>query len=85
VDRVETWRIIATVLLAIAGLPLVLAVMAKTRDRVNSSGQVALSGLVTFTVLAVVAVLTLTVLPGLATWIIVALVAAAVSVMMLAS
>lgn len=84
-DRVETWRIIATVLLAIAGLPLVLAVMAKTRDRVNSSGQVALSGLVTFTVLAVVAVLTLTVLPGLATWIIVALVAAAVSVMMLAS
>ncbi|MFD9888210.1 hypothetical protein [Amycolatopsis sp. NPDC059027] len=81
----ETWRIVATVLLAAAGLPLVLAVMAKTRDRTNSSGQVALSGVVTLTVLAVLAVLMLTVLPGVATWVIVAVVAAAVSVMMLAS
>lgn len=81
----ETWRIVATVLLAVAGVPLVLAVMAKTRDRVNDSGQVAISGAVTLTGLIVVAVLTLTVLPGLATWIVVALVAAAVSVMMLAS
>ncbi|WP_020664157.1 hypothetical protein [Amycolatopsis benzoatilytica] len=81
----ETWRIIATGLLAAAGLPLVLVVMAKTRDRVNSSGQVAVSGAVTLTVLAVVAVLTLTVLPGVVTWIVVAAVAAAVSVMMLAS
>ncbi|MFD2468481.1 hypothetical protein [Amycolatopsis silviterrae] len=81
----ETWRIVATVLLAVAGLPLVLAVMAKTRDRVNDSGQVVIAGAVTLTVLVVVAVLTLTVLPGLVTWIVVAVVAAAVSVMMLAS
>ena len=81
----ETWRIVATVLLAAAGLPLVLVVMAKTRDRVDSSGQVAVSGAVTLTVLVVVAVLTLTVLPGVVTWIVVAAVAAAVSVMMLAS
>ncbi|WP_037361422.1 hypothetical protein [Amycolatopsis orientalis] len=81
----ETWRIVATVLLAVAGVPLVLAVMAKTRDRVNRSGQVAISGAVTLTVLIVVAVLTLTVLPPLVTWIVVAVVAAAVSVMMLAS
>ncbi|GAB3370538.1 MULTISPECIES: hypothetical protein [Amycolatopsis] len=81
----ETWRIVATVLLAVAGVPLVLAVMAKTRDRVNDSGQVAIAGAVTLTGLIVVAVLTLTVLPGLVTWIVVAVVAAAVSVMMLAS
>ncbi|WP_326566828.1 hypothetical protein VSH64_33945 [Amycolatopsis rhabdoformis] len=81
----ETWRIIATVLLAAAGLPLVLVVMAKVRDRVNSSAQVAIGGAVTFTALVVVAVLTLTVLPGLLTWIIVAVVAAAVGVMVLAS
>jgi uncharacterized membrane protein SpoIIM required for sporulation len=82
---VETWRIVATVLLAVAGLPLVLTVMAKARDRKNSSGYVAVSGAVTLTALVVVAVLTLTVLPGLVTWIVVAAVAAAVSVMMLAS
>ncbi|WP_406639391.1 hypothetical protein [Amycolatopsis sp. WGS_07] len=81
----ETWRIVATVLLAVAGLPLVLVVMAKTRDRVNDSGQVVIAGAVTLTVLVVVAVLTLTVLPALVTWIVVAVVAAAVSVMMLAS
>ncbi|WP_409462145.1 hypothetical protein [Amycolatopsis sp. GA6-003] len=81
----ETWRIVATVLLAVAGVPLVLAVMAKTRDRVNDSAQVAISGAVTLTALIVVAVLTLTVLPPVVTWIVVAAVAAAVSVMMLAS
>ncbi|MGV9294632.1 MULTISPECIES: hypothetical protein [Amycolatopsis] len=81
----ETWRIVATVLLAVAGLPLVLAVMAKARDRKNDSGHVAVSGAVTLTGLIVVAVLTLTVLPALVTWIVVAAVAAAVSVMMLAS
>ncbi|GAA4551632.1 hypothetical protein [Amycolatopsis samaneae] len=81
----ETWRIVATVLLAAAGLPLVLVVMAKARDRTKSSGQVALAGVVTLTVLAILAVVMLTVLPGVATWIIVAVVATAVSVMMLAS
>ena len=76
---------IATALLAAAGLPLVLVVMAKVRDRTQSSGQVALGGVVTFTLLVVVGVLMLTVLPGLANWLLVAAVAAAVSVMLLAS
>ncbi|WP_285477200.1 hypothetical protein [Amycolatopsis sp. NBRC 101858] len=81
----ETWRVIATALLAVAGLPLVLVVMAKVRDRTQSSGQVALGGVITFTLLVVLGVLILTVLPGLVTWVLVAAVAAAVSVMLLAS
>ncbi|QRP46529.1 hypothetical protein [Amycolatopsis sp. FDAARGOS 1241] len=81
----ETWRIVATALLATAGLPLVLVVMAKVRDRANSSAQVAIGGAVTFTALVVVGVLTLTVLPGALTWILVAATAAAVGVMVLAS
>lgn len=75
---------IATALLAAAGLPLVLVVMAKVRDRTRSSGQVVLGGVVTLTLLAVVGVLTLTVLPGAVSWALVAAVAAAVSVMLLA-
>ncbi|RJQ85847.1 hypothetical protein [Amycolatopsis panacis] len=81
----ETWRIVATVALAVAGLPLTLAIMAKSRDRVNDSGRVAIVGTVTATALVVVAVLTLTVLPGVVTWSLVAAVVAAVGVMMLAS
>ncbi|MFJ2610566.1 hypothetical protein ACIO13_37300 [Streptomyces sp. NPDC087425] len=81
----DTWRVIATALLAAAGLPLVLVVMAKVRDRTRSSGQVALGGVITFTLLVVVGVLTLTVLPGAVAWALVAAVAAAVSVMLLAS
>ncbi|MFI5607154.1 hypothetical protein [Amycolatopsis sp. NPDC051903] len=81
----ETWRIVATALLAAAGLPLVLVVMAKVRDRVNSSAQVAIGGAVTFTALVVVGVLTLTVLPAALTWTLVAATAAAVGVMVLAS
>ncbi|MFB9691308.1 hypothetical protein [Amycolatopsis plumensis] len=80
----ETWRVIATALLAAAGLPLVLVVMAKVRDRTQSSGNVALGGVVTLTFLVVVGVLTLTVLPGAVSWAFVAVVAAAVSVMLLA-
>ncbi|MDS0133770.1 MULTISPECIES: hypothetical protein [unclassified Amycolatopsis] len=80
----ETWRVIATALLAAAGLPLVLVVMAKVRDRTQSSGQVALGGVITFTLLVVVGVLTLTVLPGLLSWALVAAVAAAAGVMLLA-
>ena len=76
---------LATALLAIAGLPLVLVVMAKVRDRTQSSGQVAVGGVVTLTLLVVLGVLMLTVLPGLAAWLLVAAVAAAVSVMLLAS
>lgn len=76
---------LATALLAIAGLPLVLVVMAKVRDRTQSSGQVAVGGVVTLTLLVVLGVLMLTVLPGLAAWLLVAAVVAAVSVMLLAS
>jgi hypothetical protein len=82
---VETWRVLATALLAVAGLPLVLVVMAKVRDATQSSGQVAVGGVITFTLLVVLGVLMLTVLPGLVTWVLVAAVAAAVSVMLLAS
>lgn len=82
---VETWRVLATALLAAAGLPLVLVVMAKIRDRTQSSGQVALGGVVTLTLLVVLGVLMLTVLPGLVAWVLVAVVAGAVSVMLLAS
>ncbi|MEV6639850.1 hypothetical protein [Amycolatopsis sp. NPDC051371] len=81
----ETWRVIATALLAATGLPLVLVVMAKVRDRTQSSGQVALGGVITFTLLLVLGVLILTVLPGLVAWVLVAAVAGAVSVMLLAS
>ncbi len=76
---------IATALLAAAGLPLVLVVMAKVRDRTQHSGQVALGGVITFTLLVVVGVLTLTVLPGVVSWALVAAVAAAAGVMLLAS
>ena len=82
---VETWRVIAVVLLAVFGLPLVLVVMAKVRDRADNSGAVAIGGVVTLTVLLVLGVLMLTALPGVLTWALVAVVAAAVSVMMLAS
>ena len=76
---------VATALLAAGGLPLVLVVMAKVRDRTRSSGQVAVGGVVTLTLLVVLGVLMLTVLPGLVAWVLVAAVAAAVSVMLLAS
>jgi hypothetical protein len=82
---VETWRVIAAALLAAAGLPLVLVVMAKVRDRTPSSGQVAVGGVITFTLLVVLGVLILTVLPGPVAWVLVAAVAGAVSVMLLAS
>ncbi len=75
---------IVTALLAAAGLPLALVVMAKVRDRTQNSGQVALGGVITFTLVVVVGVLTLTVLPGLVSWALVAAVAAAAGVMLLA-
>jgi hypothetical protein len=82
---VELWRIIATALLAAAGVVLVLIVMAKVREHTGSSSQVAISGAVIFTTLAVLSVLLLTVLPAVLTWVIVAVAVAAVSVMVLAS
>ncbi|EME51338.1 hypothetical protein [Amycolatopsis decaplanina] len=81
----ETWRVVATVLLAAAGLPLVPVLMAKARDRADSSAAVAITGAVTFVVLLLIGVVMLTVLPGVLTWAIVAVVAAALGVMMLAS
>ncbi|WP_409495258.1 hypothetical protein [Amycolatopsis sp. cmx-11-12] len=81
----ETWRIVATVLLAVAGLPLVLVLMAKARDRTDSSGTVAVTGAVAFVVLLLLGVVMLTILPAALTWVIVGLVAAALGVMMLAS
>ncbi|MEU3624328.1 hypothetical protein BS329_05020 [Amycolatopsis coloradensis] len=81
----ETWRIVATVLLAVAGLPLVLVVMAKARDRTDSSGTVAVTGAVAFAALLLLGVVMLTVLPGALTWTLLGLVVAALGVMMLAS
>ncbi len=82
----EGWRLIATVLLAVAGLVIVLLTMAKTRDRRDATGgQVALNGAISFTVLVVLCVLTLTVLPATATWVVVGVAGAAVTVMLLAS
>ncbi|AGM10214.1 hypothetical protein AB0E55_31730 [Amycolatopsis keratiniphila] len=81
----ETWRVIATVLLAAAGLPLMLVLMAKARDRTNNSATVAVTGAVAFVVLLLLGVVMLTVLPGVLTWGVAGLVVAALGVMMLAS
>jgi hypothetical protein len=83
---VEAWRVFATVLLAVAGIVIVLLTMAKTRDRKNAtSGQVALNGAISFTILAVLCVLTLTVLAPTVAWIVVGGVGVVVTVMLLAS
>ncbi len=76
----------ATVLLAVAGIVIVLLTMAKTRDRTNAtSGLVALNGAISFTILAVLCVLTLTVLAPTVAWIVVGGVGVTVTVMLLAS
>jgi hypothetical protein len=82
----EGWRIIATVLLAMAGFVIVLLTMAKARDRKDAtSGTVAVAGAISFTLLVVLCVLTLTVLSPTVTWILVGGVGATVTVMLLAS
>ncbi|WP_020669671.1 hypothetical protein [Amycolatopsis nigrescens] len=81
----ETWRIIATALLALPGIVLVPVVMAKVRDRTHSSGQVAVSGAVTCTALLLLGLLTFTVLPPVVAWTAVVVLVTAVSVMLLAS
>jgi hypothetical protein len=82
----EGWRLIATVLLAIAGFVIVLLTMAKTRDRKEAtSGTVAVAGAISFTLLVVLCVLTLTVLSPTVTWILVGAVGVTVTVMLLAS
>jgi hypothetical protein len=73
----EAWRVIAGVLIAAGGILLVLMTMAYARERKGSTGgTVALAGLIAFVLLTLLCVLSLTVLPGLAVWIIVAVVAA---------
>jgi hypothetical protein len=86
VVAVEAWRLIAAMLIAAAGLVLVLLTMAKVRERRGvTGGQVALSGVIPLTVLAVLCLLVATVLPAWLSWSLVALVGATVSVMLLAS
>jgi hypothetical protein len=83
---VDAWRLIAAALLAAGGLVLVLLTMAKVRERDGATGgQVALAGAITFTLLAVLCVLVLTVLAPWLTWSIVVVVGVTVSVMLLAS
>lgn len=81
----EPWRLIATALLAAAGIVLVLVTMAKVRDHKGGDGAVALAGAISFTVLAVLCVLTLTVLPAALVWTVVGVTGVTVSVMVLAS
>jgi hypothetical protein len=82
---VDAWRLIATALLAVAGVVLVLLTMAKTRDRRGATGgQVAVSGAISVTVLAVLCVLTLTVLAPVAVWAVTGAAALAVGVMLVA-
>ncbi|RZQ65415.1 hypothetical protein [Amycolatopsis suaedae] len=81
----ETWRIVATSLLGLAGLFAVLIVMAQVRDRTHSGSKVATSGAVAFTTLLLLCLLVLTVLPSGLSWGIVVAVTAVVGVLLLAS
>jgi hypothetical protein len=79
----EAWRVIATALLAAGGIVLVLVTMAKVRERTRSGSSVAISGAISTTVLALLCVLTLTVMaPGL-TWGTVGVVGVAACVLLL--
>jgi hypothetical protein len=64
----EGWRILATALLGAGGLLLVLLTMAKVRDRAGRSGPVAMAGAVSVTVLALLCLLTATVLAPPLAW-----------------
>jgi hypothetical protein len=82
----EAWRVIAGVLLGAGGLVLVLLTMAQVRDRKGSThGSVALSGAIAFVVLAIVCLLSLTVLPATLVWGLVVAVAVIVTVLLLTS
>lgn len=72
--------------MAAGGLVLVLLTMAKVREREGSTGgQVALSGAITLTVLALLCLLTVTVFPSWLAWSAVVVVGVTVTVLMLAS
>lgn len=74
----ETWRIIGAAIVGVGGLLLVLVAMAQTRDsavrgrsgirREVSSWRVARTGLIGLVVLAVLVLLTFTVLPQAVVW-----------------
>ncbi|WP_026422928.1 hypothetical protein [Actinokineospora inagensis] len=79
----ESWRIIATALLGVAGAVLVLLTMAKVRDRTGTAGSVAMWGAVSLTVLVLLCVLTVTVLPAALVWTVVVLVGVVTSALLL--
>lgn len=82
----EVWRLIAAALIAVGGVLLVLLAMARVRERRGSTaGQVALTGVITFTLLALLCVLVITVLPTRLVWSLVVFVGVTVTVMLLAS
>ncbi|OQO92891.1 hypothetical protein B1813_12245 [Saccharomonospora piscinae] len=81
----ETWRILATGLMAVPGLIGVLLVMAKARERTGRASSVAVTGLVGVTALLVAGVLTLVALPPVAAWVLAGSVTVIVSVLAMAS
>nr|WP_042184609.1 hypothetical protein [Kibdelosporangium sp. MJ126-NF4]CEL16403.1 hypothetical protein [Kibdelosporangium sp. MJ126-NF4] len=82
----ETWRVIAGVLIGFGGLILVLLAMAQTRDRKGATNStVALAGAISLTVVVLLCVLSLTVLPGPVVWGIVAAVGVVNTVLLLTS
>jgi hypothetical protein len=83
---VETWRVIAGVLIGFGGVILVLLAMAQTRDRKGSThSSVALAGVISFTIVLLLGVLSLTVLPGAVVWGFVAIIGIANTVLLLTS
>jgi hypothetical protein len=83
---VETWRLLAGVLIGIGGVILVLLTMAYARERKGSThGSVALAGAIAFVVLTVLCILSLTVLSGPVVWILVVAVGVTNVVLLLTS
>ncbi|MEV4311177.1 hypothetical protein [Actinocrispum sp. NPDC049592] len=82
----ETWRVIAGVLIGFGGIILVLLTMAYTRERRGSTGgTVAVAGVIAFTLLTILCILSLTVFPGAVVWIIVLVVGLTNVVLLLTS
>ena len=86
VCRVEGWRLLAGALVAVSGIVLMLLVMAKVRERRNTTGgDVAVAGAICLVALAILVALVLLVLPAGIAWGVVVVVGGTVTVMMLAS
>jgi uncharacterized membrane protein len=78
-DRMETWRIIATGLFGVGGLVMVLVAMAQVRDRKHSQRvDVVKAGLIGLVVVAVITVSIALWLPSVVAWALVAATAMAV-------